>query len=130
MEFCQLHHIEYYVDDLNQSNEFWSWFLPTMGYSKFQEFDGGVSWAHKNGTYLVFVQVKKHFLNAKNTRHGNGLNHIAFMGKSIVQLDELQIELEQKKIKIIKRSDDYLCFEDPNDFAVEVYCPALKEQMG
>ena len=101
-----------------------------MGYLKFQEFAEGVSWAHKNGTYLVFVQVEKQFLNAKNTRQGNGLNHIAFMGRSTAHLDELQIELEQKKIKIIKRSDGYLCFEDPNEFAVEVYCPASKEQMG
>lgn len=124
MEFGQLHHVEYYVNDLKRSNEFWSWFLPTMGYSKFQEFAEGISWAHNNGTYLVFVQVEEQFLNAKNTRQGNGLNHIAFMGKSTAHLDELQIELELRKIKILKRRDDYLCFEDPNDFAVEVYTTA------
>ncbi len=121
MEFGQLHHVEYYVNDLKRSNKFWSWFMPAMGYSKFQEFTEGISWSHKNGTYLVFVQVEEQFLNAKNTRHGSGLNHIAFMGKSNAHLDELQIELELRKIKILKRSDGYLCFEDPNYFAVEVY---------
>lgn len=121
MEFGQFHHVEYYVNDLSRSNEFWSWFLPAMGYTKSQEFSGGISWAHKNGTYLVFCQVEEPFLNAKNTRQGNGLNHIAFMGKSSAHLDELQIELERREIKVLKRREDYICFEDPNDFAVEVY---------
>jgi len=129
MEFGQLHHVEYYVNDLSRSNEFWSWFLPAIGYSKFQEFVGGISWAHKNGTYLVFCQVEEPFLNAKNTRQGNGLNHIAFMGKSSAHLDELQIELERRKIKVLKRREDYICFEDPNDFAVEVYSSGPKENL-
>jgi len=125
MEFGQVHHIEYYVNDLNRSNHFWDWFMPVMSYKKVGEFDGGVSWGHKNGTYLVFVQVEKKYLNANNTRQGNGLNHIAFMGGSLSDLDSLQKELESRNIEILKRDGVYLCFEDPNDFAVEVYA---KEQ--
>jgi hypothetical protein len=120
MEFGQLHHVEYFVNDLSRSNESWSWFLP-MGYSKYQEFAEGISWSHKNETYLVFCQVEKQHLNAQNTRQGNGLNHIAFMGGSLTDLDRLQHELEGRKVKILKRSGAYLCFEDPNEFAVEVY---------
>lgn len=120
-EFGQVHHIEYYVDDLSRSNAFWNWFMPVMGYSKSSEWDGGVSWSHSNGTYLVFVQVENRFLNSKNTRQGNGLNHIAFMGRSISELDQLQKELERREVKILKRKNEYLCFEDPNLFAVEVY---------
>ncbi len=120
-EFGQVHHIEYYVDDLQRSNLFWSWFMPVMGYSKSSEWNGGISWSHSNGTYLVFVQVENKFLNSKNTRQGNGLNHIAFMGRSIPDLDQLQRDLENRNVKILKRDGNYLCFEDPNLFAVEVY---------
>jgi hypothetical protein len=121
MVFGQLHHLEYYVNDLRRSNEFWGWFMPMMGYSKFQEFSDGISWAHENGTYIVFVQVNDKFLSANNSRQGNGLNHIALMGKSNSHLDELQAELERRNIKILKRRADYLWFEDPNDLAVEIY---------
>lgn len=121
MEFGQIHHIEYYVSDLKHSDEFWSWFAPYMGYSEYQKWNEGISYAHKNGTYLVFVQVTEKNLNLKNNRQGNGLNHIAFMGNGIDELDKLQKKLEQKKIKILKRDTGYLCFEDPNFFAVEIY---------
>lgn len=120
-EFGQVHHIEYYVDDLKRSNVFWKWFMPAMGYSKSNEWDGGISWSHHNGTYMVFVQVENSFLFSKNNRQGNGLNHIAFMGRSIAELDQLQKELENREVKILKRKGEYLCFEDPNLFAVEVY---------
>lgn len=121
MEFGQVHHIEYYVNDLPRSNAFWGWFLEGFGYKKSAEWDSGISWAHKNGTYLVFCQVEKAFLGANNTRQGNGLNHIAFMGGSVADLDKLQDELEARQMKILMREGDYLCFEDPNQFAVEVY---------
>lgn len=121
MVFGQIHHLEYYVNDLYRSNEFWGWFMPMMGYSKFQEFSGGISWAHENGTYIVFVQVNEKYLSVNNSRQGNGLNHIALMGKSNSHLDELQAELERRNIKILKRREDYLWFEDPNDLAVEIY---------
>jgi len=121
MEFGQVHHIEYYVNDLKASNKFWSWFLKDLKYKKMSEWPSGVSWEHPSGTYLCFVQVEKKFLKAKNTRQGSGLNHIAFMGSSVRHLDSLQKKLESKGIKILKRKDSYLCFEDPNDFAVEVY---------
>jgi hypothetical protein len=121
MEFGQVHHIEYYVDDLEKSNQLWNWFLEKLGYMKFSEWNGGISWAHKGGTYLVFCQVDKAHLKSPNTRQGNGLNHIAFMGGSLAELDQLQLELESRNIKILKRKEEYLCFEDPNAFAVEVY---------
>lgn len=121
MKFGQVHHIEYYVDDLKKSNEFWSWFMPIIGHKKISEWDGGISWGHDLGTYIVFVQVEDEYINSKNTRHGNGLNHIAFTGGSMQELDDLQLKLEEKGIEVLKRKGSYLCFEDPNEFAVEVY---------
>ena len=95
--------------------------MPLLGYKEMSRWSEGVSWEHENGTYLVFVQVEKKFLNSKNTRQGNGLNHIAFMGGTVEDLDNLQSELEKKMIRILNRKNDYLCFEDPNEFAVEIY---------
>lgn len=124
MQFGQVHHIEYYVDDLKKSNEFWDWFMPKMNHKKIGEFDGGVSWGHPIGTYFCFVQVEPEHLDLKNSRQGNGLNHIAFQGGTLEELDLLQKEIEQKGIKILKRDGDYLLFEDPNKFAVEIYAKA------
>ncbi len=30
-------------------------------------------------------------------------------------------DLKERKIKILKRNGEYLCIEDPNEFAVEIY---------
>jgi catechol-2,3-dioxygenase len=121
MEYGQVHHIEYYVNDIAHSNIFWNWFSKELGYSVSSEFEGGISYEHKNGTYLVFVQVEKEFLSTNNNRKGNGLNHIAFQGGSLESLNMLQENLARKGIKILKREGCYLCFEDPNEFAVEIY---------
>lgn len=121
MQFGQIHHLEYYVNDLKTSNQFWDWFMPFMGYSEFQKWESGISWRHESGTYLVFVQVEPAFLAVKNNRQGNGLNHIAFQGRDPLHFNLLQSELKNRKINITILKDDYICFEDPNDFAIEVY---------
>lgn len=121
MEYGQIHHIEYYVNNLKLSNQFWDWFAPQLGYAEIQKWEEGVSYFHKNGTYLVFVQVVEKHLSLQNNRQGNGLNHIAFMGGSLAELEDLQKKLEERKIKILKRNGVYLCFEDPNLFAIEIY---------
>lgn len=123
MNFGQIHHIEYYVDDLVRSNEFWSWFLINMGYRKYQEWPDGISWADDSGTYLVFVQVKEQHLDVKNNRQGEGLNHIAFCGKSGGYLEQLHTELTDRKINILKKDERHICFTDPNDFVIEVFVP-------
>lgn len=121
MEFGQLHHIEYYVKDLAASNKFWDWFMPFMGYIEYQKWGGGISWKHSTGTYIVFVQVEPEFIKINNNRQGNGLNHIALQGKDQKQLNELKSELDKRSIKITILKDDYICFEDPNEFAIELY---------
>ena len=123
MEFGQLHHIEYYVKNLSLSNVFWNWFMPFMGYVEYQKWDGGISWKHASGTYIVFVQVEPAFLDINNNRQANGLNHIALFGKDINHFHALQSELKQRNIKILILKEKYICFEDPNNFAVELYIP-------
>jgi catechol 2,3-dioxygenase-like lactoylglutathione lyase family enzyme len=121
MEFGQLHHVEYYVADLELSNKFWSWFLASMGYSEYQKWNEGISFAHPNGTYLVFVQVLPEYLDIVNNRQASGLNHIAFKGGSVNFLNDLNVKLLSSGIHIQTRDDHHICFIDPNNFAVEVF---------
>ncbi|EGL84198.1 glyoxalase [Caldalkalibacillus thermarum TA2.A1] len=81
-----LHHVELNVSNLEQSVQFWGWFLETLGYTKYQEWDQGVSWK-LGDTYLVFVQTEERFLDAPYHRRRTGLNHIAFYARSKTQVD-------------------------------------------
>jgi catechol 2,3-dioxygenase-like lactoylglutathione lyase family enzyme len=126
MEYGQVHHIEYYVNDLNQTKKFWSWFMPRMGYAEYQSWNSGISYAHKiNKTYLVFVEVEPEHLQYKNNRQAMGLNHIAFHGCTQNDLDLLTLELKEHNVKILTQKKGVVCFEDSNDFAVEFFATNL-----
>lgn len=51
------------------------------------------SWRHETGTYICFVQLPDERKSIQNNRQGNGLNHIAFMGKDRTHLASLVEEL-------------------------------------
>jgi hypothetical protein len=123
MEHGQLHHIEYYVRNLVRSNELWGWLLPLMGYSQFQCWEKGISWRHSNGTYIVFVELSADDAAIKSSRHGTGMNHLALMSKDSKQFEALQQGLACHRARVLKVKPGYICFEDPNEFAVEIYFP-------
>jgi hypothetical protein len=39
-----LHHVELWVPDLGRAMASWGWLLAQLGYARFQEFAGGISW--------------------------------------------------------------------------------------
>ncbi len=122
MQYGQLHHVEYYVNDLEKTKSFWGWFLSLMDYTEFQKWPDGISYAHTNGTYLVFVQVLREFVSIANNRQAAGLNHIAFKGRDETSLLVLEKELRSRNdVHVLKVADDALCFEDSNGFAVEIF---------
>ena len=122
MELGQLHHVEYYVNDLEKTKQFWGWFLPKLDYTEFQQWPKGISYAHnKTKTYLVFVEVLPEYQAHLNNRQAMGLNHIAFQGGSKEELKTLIDDLKKRNIKILTQKEDEICFEDPNGFAVEIY---------
>lgn len=121
MQFGQLHHVEYYVNDLETTKEFWGWFLSKLAFTEFQKWEDGISYAHANGTYLVFVRVTPEFQAIANNRRAAGLNHIAFQGKDEASLVEFASSLSARGIKIIIQKEYMICFEDPNRFAVEIF---------
>ncbi|WP_077324811.1 VOC family protein [Virgibacillus siamensis] len=94
------HHIEIYVSDLKRSTEFWGWFLEELGYTTFQEWNGGQSWKLED-TYIVFVQTEERFLDVPYHRCRVGLNHLAFHADSRQHVDEMLEKLNTKGINIL-----------------------------
>lgn len=126
-----LHHVELNVSDLRNTTLFWGWFLEGLGYSKFQEWDKGISWKLED-TYIVFVQTEERYLDVSYHRSRAGLNHLAFHAKSREHVDELTQQLKSKGVHILYQDkhpfaggDDCYAvyFEDPDRIKVELVSP-------
>lgn len=123
-----LHHIELYVSDLERSQQFWGWFLGELGYTLYQQWNGGASW--KLGpTYLVFVQAEERYLDVPYHRRRPGLNHLAFHAGSPEQVDRFERQLRERGVTILYPEryphagggGSYaLFFEDPDRIKVEL----------
>lgn len=116
-----LHHIEFYVNNLSQSMQFWSWFLSRFGYQLSKKWESGQSWMHSNGTYLVFVQVNEKWLATKNNRQGQGFNHMAFWSNPEDNLETLKDQLVAQNTKILLHDEKHICFEALDGIVAEVY---------
>ncbi|CEI81697.1 hypothetical protein J18TS1_38360 [Oceanobacillus oncorhynchi subsp. incaldanensis] len=126
-----IHHIEIYVTNLNKTIHFWDWFLSELGYTPFQNWDGGQSW--KLGeTYLVFVQAEERFLDIPYHRCRVGLNHLAFHADSRRFVDDMTKRLQQRGVSILYADqhpfaggDNHYAvyFEDPDRIKVELVAP-------
>lgn len=117
----RVHHIEYYVNDLSVTREFWGEFLEGLGYREKAVWVEGVSYEHASGTYLVFVEVTGGLKKVRNNRNASGLNHLAFHGGSLRAMAAHRDRVESLGGTVLSAAPDYLCFEDPNGFAVELF---------
>jgi len=126
-----IHHIELYVSDLEQSMEFWSWFLSDLGYVLYQKWDKGISYKLEE-SYFVFVQTEERFMEIPYHRCGVGLNHLAFHAESREEVDEMTEKLIHRGINILYEDrypfaggEDYYAvfFEDPDRIKVEFVAP-------
>lgn len=126
-----IHHIEIYVSNLRQSQEFWGWLLEDLGYDSYQKWDKGQSWK-LDQSYIVFVQVDDKFLDIAYHRRRVGLNHIAFHAASKEHVDTLTEQLKEKQIPILYQDrhpfaggpNHYaIYFEDPDRIKVEIVAP-------
>ena len=126
-----LHHVEINVSNLERSRQFWDWLLSELGYSRYQEWSGGVSWK-LGSTYLVFVQTSPMHIDPPYHRCRTGLNHLAFYARSREHVDALTAALEARAIQVLYRdrhpyaggSDHYaVFFEDPDRIKVEIVAP-------
>jgi catechol 2,3-dioxygenase-like lactoylglutathione lyase family enzyme len=127
----RIHHIELYVSDLEQSMEFWSWFLSDLGYDLYQKWDKGKSYKLEE-SYIVFVQTEEKYMEIPYHRCGVGLNHLAFHADSREEVDVMTEKLIHRGINILYEDrhpfaggEDYYAvfFEDPDRIKVEFVAP-------
>jgi catechol 2,3-dioxygenase-like lactoylglutathione lyase family enzyme len=125
------HHVEINVQQLERSIEFYEWLLLELGFSKFQEWDKGIS--YRNGSaYLVFTQTEEKYRHVPYHRKQTGLNHLAFWAKSRAQIEQLRVQLTNKSVSFLY-DDRYpfaggdghyaLFFEDPDRIKIEIVAP-------
>ncbi|WP_096187801.1 VOC family protein [Evansella halocellulosilytica] len=128
-----LHHIEFYVSDLERSLDFWGWFLSELDYKIFQEWEEGRSWKKEN-MYIVLVQADERFLDIPYHRRRVGLNHLAFHAQSRKHVDEMTESLKKRGVTILYTdqhpyaggTEHYaVYFEDPDRMKVELVAPIL-----
>jgi catechol 2,3-dioxygenase-like lactoylglutathione lyase family enzyme len=127
----RLHHVEMNVSDLAHAREFWGWLLMDLGYTAYQDWDGGFS--YKLGpTYIVFVQTSERYLVPSYHRSRTGLNHLAFHARSKQHVDDLAAELLRRGYVVLYSDrhphaggpDHYaVFFEDPDQIKVELVAP-------
>jgi catechol 2,3-dioxygenase-like lactoylglutathione lyase family enzyme len=116
-----IHHLEFYVSDLQETLAFWSWLFAELGYKKYQEWDKGQSWKLGN-TYIGFLETEKDYKEPSFHRKRTGLNHIAFT-VSQDDLEAIKTKLIEKEIALLYEDQnitDAIFFEDPDRIKIEL----------
>lgn len=127
-----LHHLDLWVDDLDRARASWGWLLRELGWVPFQDWAGGQSWSHPDGTYLGLEQSPD-LAPGGHDRRRAGLNHLALTADDRDSLDALRAAAEAHGWSELF-ADRYphaggaghtaLFLEDDQGFEVEVVVPA------
>jgi catechol 2,3-dioxygenase-like lactoylglutathione lyase family enzyme len=82
-----IHHLEFWVPDLDRSVVSWGWLLDELGYKPFGDWPGGRSW-RAGHTYIVLEQSPDRTAS-RHDRRRPGLNHLAFHVADQDQVEKL-----------------------------------------
>jgi catechol 2,3-dioxygenase-like lactoylglutathione lyase family enzyme len=82
-----IHHLEFWVPDLDRAVASWGWLLDELGYEPFGDWPGGRSW-RAGRTYIVLEQSPDRTAG-RHDRCRPGLNHLAFHVADQEQLEKL-----------------------------------------
>jgi catechol 2,3-dioxygenase-like lactoylglutathione lyase family enzyme len=82
-----IHHLEFWVPDLDRAVASWGWLLDELGYKSFGDWPGGRSW-RAGQTYIVLEQSPDRTAS-RHDRHRPGLNHLAFHVADQEQVEKL-----------------------------------------
>lgn len=85
-----IHHVEFWVPNLDRAIVSWGWLLTSLGYRMFQDWPGGRSW--QAGSAYIVVEQSPARTASRHDRCRPGLNHLAFHVPSRQQVDELTAE--------------------------------------
>ncbi len=123
-----LHHVDLWVEDLDRAAASWGWLLGELGWTEFQTWEGGRSWAHPDGTYLG-VEQSPDLAPGRHDRLRAGLNHLALTTTDRPALDAVRAAAGQHRWRELF-ADRYphaggpehtaLFLEDEQGFEVEV----------
>ncbi|MFW0180581.1 GNAT family N-acetyltransferase [Rothia sp. P5766] len=83
-----VHHIELWTQNLEQVRGSWDWVLTQLGFSSYQQWQGGQSWQAQDGSYIVLEQSPQ--VSGAHQRTRAGLNHLALTCPSAHKLDSLR----------------------------------------
>jgi hypothetical protein len=86
-----LHHVELWTADLTAVEDSWRWLLTTIGWSDGDAWNGGRTWRHPDGTYIVLEQSTD-VVGTGHDRLRPGLNHLAVNCSGREVLDSLRAE--------------------------------------
>ena len=131
-ERLMLHHVEFYVSDLERSIAFWTPFMGLLGYEE-ERWSGGVNYvAGEQDPYVTLVQAASEHLAAGYHRRRVGLNHLAFRARSRAHVDEVRAWvmgagfplLYDDRFPFATAPGYYAVFcEDPDRIKLEVVAP-------
>jgi catechol 2,3-dioxygenase-like lactoylglutathione lyase family enzyme len=116
-----IHHIEFYVSNLQETLTFWAWLFAELGYKKYQEWEKGQSWKLGN-TYIGFLETEEKYKEPAFHRKRTGLNHLAFT-VSQEKLDAIKVKLVDQGIELLyeeQKITDAIFFEDPDRIKIEL----------
>ena len=82
-----LHHIEFWVSDLEQESASWGWVLELLGWTVDQNWEGGVSWRAVD-VYIVLTTAPALTGDAHDRRRP-GVNHLALWAPSRAAVDAI-----------------------------------------
>ncbi|SCT22693.1 VOC family protein [Staphylococcus caeli] len=111
-----IHHIELYVQNINETREFYEWLLPELGYKLYQDWKNGFSF--KLGkTYIVFVEVEEEYKKYGFHRKRIGLNHLAFSVSNRNRVDYISNILLDNGMNILLDNGMNILYEDKHPYA-------------
>jgi catechol 2,3-dioxygenase-like lactoylglutathione lyase family enzyme len=102
-----IHHLEFWVPDLDRAVASWGWLLDELGYKPFGDWPGGRSW-RAGHTYIVLEQSPDRTAG-RHDRHRPGLNHLAF--------HVADQELVEKLVAVAPSNGWRLMFPDRHPYA-------------
>lgn len=82
-----IHHLELWVDDLDETSRSLGWLLDELGYRLYQDWPAGHSW--RLGATYVVAERSPDLAGGGHDRRRPGLNHMAFHAGTRTEVDHL-----------------------------------------
>lgn len=126
----RLHHLELWVEDLEPSQEAWSWLLAALGYVPGDAWATGLTW--RLGDHYVVLEAGPDVVAGGDRRH-TGMNHVALWAADRSEVDAIAAQAPEHGWRLLFADahpfaggpEHYAAYlEDPAGIEVEIVAPA------